>query len=713
MSLFDLNPLNWLKASSESGVETITATGAEVTLQAASEGESKSRSFTSVAYSGGLMHLPKRFRHPAVVDLATFSMSSKQTPVFREHDPNRVIGHAQVTNDGRQLTADGRVLSANSHGQEVIEAAADGFAWQQSIGAMFSAAQIRFVPPGEMLQANGQTFQGPVYFIQHARLKEISFVALGADEETSAALAASAHYPKEEEMKFEEWLKANGWDMESLTQPQLTSLRAAWKAGEEDADNGDDSKTKTPTKKQTADDQQLQASAGSDGASTDGLLEMRADRVRMRKIETLCAKYSDVEEITLDDGKKVDPMAHAIEAGWQEKDLEVHLLRASYPKAPAGHVHSGLEGDKLTEAMGIALLQATGYGDERLEKEYSDQQLQAAHTKFRGNMGLQEMLLEAAQANGYHGRRNFNANMQEILQAAFSSNDISGILSNTANKYIRVGFEAVESTWRRVAAIGQTKDFKEFTTHSLVGDLTYEQVGPTGEIKHGNLGEVSYSNKVDTFAKLLSIPRTDLINDDLKALSTAPRRLGRGAALKICLVFWPEFMSNAAFFTEARNNYAEGASTALGVDGLTAAELLFLDQVDPDGNPLGVMPKILLVPNALKVTGDLLYSSLEIRTNAAAKTPTQNPHGGKYEVVHSSYLGNASITGNSTKAWYLLADPEEMPVIEIAFLNGKEMPTIEQSAVAFDHLGIQMRGYHDFGVRKQEYRGGVKMKGEA
>ena len=29
------------------------------------------------------------------------------------------------------------------------------------------------------------------------------------------------------------------------------------------------------------------------------------------------------------------------------------------------------------------------------------------------------------------------------------------------------------------------------------------------------------------------------------------------------------------------------------------------------------------------------------------------------------------------------------------------------------NLGIQMRGYHDFGVSKQEYRAGVKMKGEA
>jgi hypothetical protein len=40
------------------------------------------------------------------------------------------------------------------------------------------------------------------------------------------------------------------------------------------------------------------------------------------------------------------------------------------------------------------------------------------------------------------------------------------------------------------------------------------------------------------------------------------------------------------------------------------------------------------------------------------------------------------------------------------------MPTVESADADFNTLGIQMRGYHDFGVAKQEPRGGVKMKGE-
>ena len=67
-------------------------------------------------------------------------------------------------------------------------------------------------------------------------------------------------------------------------------------------------------------------------------------------------------------------------------------------------------------------------------------------------------------------------------------------------------------------------------------------------------------------------------------------------------------------------------------------------------------PAILLVPTALSATGTQLYKSLEIRdTTASTKYPIANPHQGKYRTEVSRYLGNTKYTGNSTKAWYLLA----------------------------------------------------------
>jgi hypothetical protein len=79
----------------------------------------------------------------------------------------------------------------------------------------------------------------------------------------------------------------------------------------------------------------------------------------------------------------------------------------------------------------------------------------------------------------------------------------------------------------------------------------------------------------------------------------------------------------------------------------------------------------------------------------------------------SRYLGNSKYAGFSTKAWYLLAEPTDLPVIEVAFLNGQEAPTIETADADFNVLGVQMRGFHDFGCKLQDPRGGVKAKGEA
>ncbi|MBA3935845.1 MAG: phage portal protein [Planctomycetes bacterium] len=230
-----------------------------------------------------------------------------------------------------------------------------------------------------------------------------------------------------------------------------------------------------------------------------------------------------------------------------------------------------------------------------------------------------------------------------------------------------------------------------------------------GEFKHEILNEIARCLNMP-----FSIDRRDLINDDLGAITLVPRKLGRGAGLKINDVFWTVFLNHAAFFTAANKNLLTGADTALSIDGLTKAEQAFLEQVDPDGKPLGVMPAIVLAPPSLSAIGTQLFKSLELReTTANAKYPVANPHQGKFRVEISRYLSNPQYPGNSSKAWYLLADPNDLPAIEVVFLNGQEAPVIETAEADFATLGVQMRGYHDFGVALQEPRAGLKAKGEA
>ena len=157
-----------------------------------------------------------------------------------------------------------------------------------------------------------------------------------------------------------------------------------------------------------------------------------------------------------------------------------------------------------------------------VEEEYDEKTLEAAHKRFRGRIGLQELWLECARMNGY-GDYSWNRDPQKVQDFAFhpkleatgfSLSDISGILSNVANKSILEGYNHVENTWRLIAKIASVRDFKTITRYRMIGNEEYEKIAPGGEIKHGDLGEQSYTNKADTYAKLLAVTRTDLINDD-------------------------------------------------------------------------------------------------------------------------------------------------------------------------------------------------------
>jgi hypothetical protein len=194
-------------------------------------------------------------------------------------------------------------------------------------------------------------------------------------------------------------------------------------------------------------------------------------------------------------------------------------------------------------------------GLENLDQAYEPQALELATRRFRGGIGLQELLLEAAWANGYTGR-NFRDSRAVLraafgrgIEAGFSTIDVGGILSNVANKFLLEGFFSVERVWRNICAVRNVSDFKTVSSYRLVGKDQYELVSPAGELKHGTLGEEKYTNKADTYGLVLTIDRRDIINDDLGAITTVPRKLGRGSGLKINDVFWTVFLNNASFFT--------------------------------------------------------------------------------------------------------------------------------------------------------------------
>ena len=110
-----------------------------------------------------------------------------------------------------------------------------------------------------------------------------------------------------------------------------------------------------------------------------------------------------------------------------------------------------------------------------------------------------------------------------------------------------------------------------------------------------------------TYARIVNLSRTDIINDDLSAFETIPTALGRLVAVKLEKLIYTLLLSNAgSFFSVGNTNHLSGACSALSIASLTAAEKAFLLRTDANGDPVLITPDLLLVPPSLSVTANLL-----------------------------------------------------------------------------------------------------------
>ena len=665
-----------------------------LTIEAAGDTEKSIPQFRMVAYTGGLMRI-EGFPHPVVVDLEGLAIDRQDIPVRLDHSSRQGVGHTQrVAVENGSLVAEGLVSRDTSWARDVIRSGQNGFPWQASIGAAVIDAQ--FIPNGQNVTVNGRTFDGPIHVVRKATLKEISFVDNGADSSTSARIAASN--------KEQSSMTPGTQTTITAPAPATPSTETTPPKAPPPAPESNPSPTRPAAIAARAAEDVSDAPRGNDQNPMMQMRKQMADETRrIQAIRSVCVnKHPDLE-------------AQAIEEGWDVTKTELHVLRASRPQVPMAMQSSGAQRPSNPQVFEAIALMASGLPSNRVQALYAEPVLEAAD-KLRG-IGVQEF---CEMACGQQLPR-FRRDATGWLQAAFSSAALPGVLSNIANKMLLEGYNYVEDAWRKIAKIASVNDFKEHTRYRMTGSFKFQQVGPDGEIKHGQLDEQQFGQKADTHGIMFALTRQMIINDDLGAFTDIPRQIGMGAAESIAEAVWSLWLRNPtqadgkAFFHADHNNYSEGVDTALSIDGLTAAEVLFAQQVKPNGKPLGIMPSLLLVPPGLKVAAEMLMKSLQLNetTTTNKAKPATNPHAGKFDVVSSVYLSNTSFSNASNKAWYLLSDPNRLSAIEVAFLNGVDRPTVEKTDADFSTLGVQFRGFIDFGVREQDHRGAVKFKGES
>lgn len=684
-----------------------------------------------LAYNGGKIKVAA-YQIPVVVDLAGMEFAPKIVANL-DHDKTKRVGHVtEHVNDGKTLKLGGFCSAATPSRDEVLNSADDGFPWPLSIEAQPLEAMTR-IEAGKSVTVNGQTLAGPFLLAHKTKLYGVAFLSHGADENTSVTIAASAadSTTKEKPMdEFDKWIEAMGMDPKELTDKQRASAKIKYDeilAAHKDDDEGDEG-ARGEGRVPKFDLAEINAAHSEHWTNIECSLAEHEDTVPK-------AKFAPIKAAAVKDARKLKQTAikerwsahrFELEAIKAANAIELLLVRAEMPAGPG--IHAGHNPDVDSQVIEAAMCQSLKTPGH--EKQFDEKVLDNAHKAFRGRIGLQQVMIMAAAANGMQvgvGQRITISNIRTFLKFAFpahgqpieaaaSTLSIPGILSNVANKELLPGYVGVDEQWREIAQVKPVSNFLAHTSYRLNSDMEYEELGADGKIKHGAANEESYARQVKLYAKMFALTMQMIVNDDLGALTDMRTRVGAGSKKKFNKVFWQAFLSNSSFFTAGRGNYITGATTTLLTDnvglnlGVIAFDALRFPTVNGVvGDRVGGMPSILLTPPELAVAAEVIYKNNNL--GAGTSNANANNNFNKYRPVKVAQLSDSNFSSYSATAWYLLR--EELKAICVSFLDGQESPTVDTAAADFDELGIQLRGWHAFGVDLAEYLCGVKSKGAA
>lgn len=295
----------------------------------------------------------------------------------------------------------------------------------------------------------------------------------------------------------------------------------------------------------------------------------------------------------------------------------------------------------------------------------------------------------------------------EMVGRAFtqSTSDFPALLENAMHKSLLAGYAVAADTWQRWCAKGTVSDFRahnRYRTGSL-GNL--DALNELGEFKNKSIpdGEKS-SITAGTKGNIINLSRQAVINDDLGAFIGASGMLGRAAARTVEADAYALLLSNptlgdsvALFHADHGNLESAGAPTTTTVD---SARVKMASQKDISGNDfLDLRPAVFLSGLVYGSTARVLNTS-QYDPDIANKLQRPNICAGLFrDVVDSPRITDTT--------WFLFADPNEAPVIEVAFLEGEDQPFLDQQE-GFTVDGSRWKVRMDYGVAAVDYRGAVR-----
>ncbi|MBR6976679.1 MAG: hypothetical protein IKH84_07245, partial [Ottowia sp.] len=307
-------------------------------------------------------------------------------------------------------------------------------------------------------------------------------------------------------------------------------------------------------------------------------------------------------------------------------------------------------------------------------REMLDAFFDPAHKAHRSVQSLRECYVEMT------GDRHLTGRLSEcdmsrlaescgVLREAVDTSTWAMALGGAIERRMQAAYAGMENldAWKKVATWGPVGDFRTQERMQLGGYGPLPKVAegaPYGALATPKEARSSYAVSKRGGTEVVTLEA--IRNDDVQALRRIPLELALAAKATLYEFVLDFFKSDANIYDDKPLHCAEHGNLfdgALSADEFARHRLAMLKQTRMgSGRRLATGPRTLLVPFELQEVAFNLF----VRNQNLDKTFIQsvNP-----DIIVVPYWTDAA-------AWVTVADPNQLPVVEIGFLDGREEPEL-------------------------------------
>jgi HK97 family phage prohead protease len=287
------------------------------------------------------------------------------------------------------------------------------------------------------------------------------------------------------------------------------------------------------------------------------------------------------------------------------------------------------------------------------------------------------------------------------------TSQFASVVENIAGKQLMQGFNEAEETWRAFCRVGSVSSFRQESRVDVSSFSDLDEVAENGEYTHGTFSDRKEYIQAKKYGKLVSLTRELLVNDDIQAMQDILRQMGRSAERKtgdlVYAILNNSTATTAAYVmgdggalcsarsaTTSSGTNLRTSGAAPSVSELDAMKVIMSGMKDFNGNAVGSGHNIsyLIVPKALETTAMILQNAAsdpdQKSTQSGGGGTRPNPFTNTFQTVSDNRL-NATV-------YYGMSDPNLVPVIEVAYLNGQQSPSLEsENGFTVDGITYKVR----------------------